>query len=487
MNTTVYKKLSLFLTLLTLVVWAQPALATGLRISDVRFEPARLSPGASPSVEFTVGWQNAWRNAKNHDAAWIFIKVQVRGSARWRHALLSPSPGIERISGSDGSAGPDFVVPEGRVGFFAQPGGEYRGDLEWRLRVALDPRVLERIRPGAELEAAVFGLEMVYIPSGPFYLGDPDPESLEYAAFFRSKTKGEPDGPFPVSSEEPIQVGPQAGRLYYQSHFNPQYEGDRAGPIPQAFPKGYRAFYIMKYEITQGQYAAFLNNLPDDATYFRAGFAGRYYYDLRGSIQMQKGRYLAVHPARPHNFVSWDDGCAFTDWAGLRPMTELEFTKAARGPGLPRFHEFPWGTSSKENLKRIVALNDDLVRDGPAKESRLREESRDVLGASYYWVLDLAGSLWERVVTAGHPVGRAYRGTHGDGRLTGYGFATNQDWPRGDDNPGGYGYRGGGYYQHGRPEGVFNPHSPIAYRRFGAWGGGPRYLAYGFRCVRTAP
>ena len=29
------------------------------------------------------------------------------------------------------------------------------------------------------------------------------------------------------------------------------------------------------------------------------------------------------------NFVSFTDALAFTDWAGLRPITELEYEKAA--------------------------------------------------------------------------------------------------------------------------------------------------------------
>ena len=33
----------------------------------------------------------------------------------------------------------------------------------------------------------------------------------------------------------------------------------------------------------------------------------------------------------------------------------------------------------------------------------------------------------------------------------------------------------------------FNPHSPISWRNYAAWAGGPRSIAYGFRCVRTAP
>jgi hypothetical protein len=130
------------------------------------------------------------------------------------------------------------------------------------------------------------------------------------------------------------------------------------------------------------------------------------------------------------------------------------------------------------------------MQTGDAAESRLTDATRDQLGASYYWVMDLAGSVWERVVSAGHPRGRAFRGTHGDGQLSGYGIASNADWPSGDHDGGGYGYRGGGYYERAveqrQSDREFNPYSPVAWRSFGAWGGGPRSVAYGFRAVRTA-
>jgi hypothetical protein len=100
--------------------------------------------------------------------------------------------------------------------------------------------------------------------------------------------------------------------------------------------------------------------------------------------------------------------------------------------------------------------------------------------------MDLAGSVWEKVVSIGHPAGRAFRGTHGDGNLTHYGAATNDDWPRRDEGGGGYGYLGGGFYEQGMKFTEFNPYSPIAYRRYGAWGEAPRSLAYGFRAVRSA-
>lgn len=167
-------------------------------------------------------------------------------------------------------------------------------------------------------------------------------------------------------------------------------------------------------------------------------------------------------------------------------MTELEFEKACRGPSQPIPHEFPWNTNNKDKLQRVVHTNDELQLLNNLQESELNDSNRDQFGASYYWVMDLAGSLWERCVTIGDSVGRSFKGTHGDGMLAPHGFASNADWPKGSTETAGFGFRGGGYYEHHMQYGGFNPHSPIGYRNFGSWPGGARSLAYGSRFVRTA-
>lgn len=459
-----------------LLLVAAPLPATGLTVSS-----ASLSrDGASLTVTCDVTWRNAWRNERNHDAAWLFVRLSVGKEGRSRRARLAPS-------GHTASGPLDVRLPEDRAGVFVIPSGPHRGAVQTTVRLALDPAALDGVPPAEPVTPVAYGLEMVSIPAGPFFLGDPDPIALEFGGFFRAGANGAPDGLFPVASEAGIEVGPEPGRLDYRVK-HPEYQGDRRGPVPAAFPKGTAAFYVMKYEVSQGEYAAFLNTLGDEASYFRAIHAGRDYATTRGSIALVDGRYVAAFPARPANRVSWDDGCAFADWAGLRPMTDLEWVKACRGPERPSVgRAFPWGTASKARLLRVVRPDDDLVTSGDADESRLSDETREVFGASFYWVLDLAGSVWEKVVTLGHPAGRAFRGTHGDGRLTPYGFATNDDWPKGDEGRGGFGYLGGGHYEHGKPEGDFNPHSPVSFRRFGSWGDAPRSLAYGFRAVRTAP
>ncbi|MCC6462338.1 MAG: SUMF1/EgtB/PvdO family nonheme iron enzyme, partial [Saprospiraceae bacterium] len=253
------------------------------------------------------------------------------------------------------------------------------------------------------------------------------------------------------------------------------------------FPKGYRGFYVMKYEISQGAYAGFLNALSREQSQMRANFGGKGYAKYRGTIRQGEEGYVADSPERPCNFLSWDDAMAFADWCALSPMTELEYEKACRGGRLPAPRDFPWGSVDKFQVERRVDADGDLVHLGGMPESDLSAATLAEFGASHYWVFDLSGSLWERCITVGDSVGRAFAGTHGDGVLSWYGFANNQDWPSGISATKGFGFRGGGFYHPNRGYGDFNPFSPVSYRPFGAWSGGNRSEAYGSRLVRRSP
>jgi formylglycine-generating enzyme required for sulfatase activity len=464
------------LSLALLVTMAAPAAANELRIETRGV--ARSSGAPTLRVEANVSWKNAWRNPRNHDAVWLIVKLRGKPGASWQHGKLR----AVRAAGATPAA--SCTVSTDRIGSFCAASATYRGDVAWQLVLEVEPgRLAEADIAAGTVEAMVFGVEMVYVPAGPFTIGDPDPRSVEAFAFYRSDAAGNHAGTLRITSEAEIPVGRAGGSLFYKAA---QYTGDALGPVPAAFPKGTRAFYVMKYEILQGQYATFLNAIPDSAAAIRSPAGARGYYEQRGSIRLTNGRYGTASPDRPANYMGWDDGTAFADWAGLRPWTELEFSKAARGPVEPVSGDFPWGTASKERLLRRNQPNDELLQTGDAAESRLTDQTRDVLGASYYWVMDLAGSVWEKVITIGHPRGRAFLGTHGDGEITRNGLATNADWPLGDDDAGGYGYRGGGHYLRGSAEGPLNPHSRVEQRPYGSWGGGPREVAYGFRAARSA-
>lgn len=450
---------------------------TDVTIENVAFIAPRES-GEPMRAVFDVSWKNAWRSARNHDAAWIFLKLR-RENGSFTHVRLAAAG--HSVVSTQVSGAPTATIepsPDG-VGAMIYSSQPYGGDVAWRISLMLDQERAEEDYPSGRL--SVYGIEMVHVPEGPFYAGDVDPKAYEFGAFYRSSASGEPDGLFSVASESEIPVGQEAGAISYRPG---EYEGDANGPIPAPFPKGFAAFYVMKYELTQGQYAAFLNTLSDAATYDRTNFGGRNYYENRGTIRLEDGRYVAASPGRPMNFLSWDDGLAYVDWAGLRPMTELEFAKAARGPDRPGPSAFPWGTSSRDQIARIVDPNDELSIAGGRSEAELTDATRPVFGASYYWVMDLAGSVWERVISIGSPDGRAFQGSHGDGVLGSHGRATNEDWPHTYTGGAGHGYRGGGFYNQGQSVHEFNPYSPVSYRRFGAWAGEYPSVAYGFRGAR---
>jgi formylglycine-generating enzyme required for sulfatase activity len=440
-------------------------------------------------VKIDLSWNNAWHNSRNYDAAWIFFKYKATNTFftadEYLHALVEPTGHRLLINHVPGSPGPVFETSEDRRGMFIYCSSAFRGNLKWTLEITLDKTILSDPAFGNNkylLDA--FGIEMVYIPAGTFTLGDPDSLARKHYSFFKSGENGQPDGLYTISSEEEITVGKNKSNLYYMSD-RANLRGDQKGIIPQTFPKGYQAFYIMKYETSQGLYAQFLNSLSSYASHQRVNFAGKQYYKYRGSIVMKDDKYEALAPERPCNFISWDDACALADWAALRPMTELEFEKACRGPLKPISHEYPWNTNTKDNLQRYVNKDNNLVWSDGVKESDLTDKNRDKFGASYFWVMDLSGSQWERCVTVGDSTGRSFQGSHGDGVLSGSGFATNKDWPTGSSQTSGFGFRGGAYYEHNRPYGDFWPQCPIAYRDFASWAGGSRVLSYSSRFVRA--
>jgi formylglycine-generating enzyme required for sulfatase activity len=232
----------------------------------------------------------------------------------------------------------------------------------------------------------------------------------------------------------------------------------------------------MKYEITQGQYADFLNVLTRDqqATRCQASTTlGGYMYSVwtlavqrRNTVQLTTDPgspaprgYTTVTRDRACNWVSWADGCAFTDWAGLRPMTELEFEKACRGPLDPVAGEYAWGNTNISATPAILydgsgmetAINgncnyDKCYPDGPYRVGFYMKKgsTRQEAGASYWGIMELSGNLLERPVTVGNATGRLFTGLHGDGMLTSGGEAdfTALKWP--DATANGAGCRGGG-------------------------------------------
>ncbi|WP_422080805.1 SUMF1/EgtB/PvdO family nonheme iron enzyme [Ulvibacterium sp.] len=443
--------------------------------------PILYMEGNTAYTIFNVGWDNAWNNGKNNDAVWLFFKLIPREGG-YRHIQVMDD-GHTTVSTFSDDLDLGFEVPTDGTGLFLFPKNSFRGKVEATVKVILDPKSLENVNT-RNSSFATLGIEMVHIPKGGFELGDPSSKALDFGSFYKPDEKGNVAGPVSVASENQEFEVSETGDIHYRVS-EEGYEGDQKGVIPSTYPKGVSSFYIMKYEPNEGQYANFLNSLDQNQIVNRLIFDESDYYTQGGTITQEKSRYSSKYPNKPCMFMGWDDAMAYADWAGLRPMTEFEYTKATRGTGTPTAGELPWGSSNKEKMQRLPDPNGVLAMLNGWDESRLTEANKAYFGASYYWVMDMAGSLWERVITVGHPMGRSYTGSHGDGLLSSNGNATNKDWPTGEETSGGIGFRGGGFYGYDREYHEFNPFSPIAYRPYGGWQGGMRNNSYGARFVRS--
>jgi formylglycine-generating enzyme required for sulfatase activity len=209
----------------------------------------------------------------------------------------------------------------------------------------------------------------------------------------------------------------------------------------------------MKYEVTQQQYVDFLNTLTQTQATQRKYSGSTNRYAITGSMV---GSYATTNPNVACNYLSWRDDAAYADWSGLRPMTELEFEKACRGPLAAVSGEYAWGTADKVNsdytlsgagtASEGIATNysttagnaiqyytsNNLIG-GPVRvgifAANVLNSGRVSSGASYWGIMELSGNMWERPITIGNAEGRAFTGTHGDGVLTSDGDGDAPTWP----------------------------------------------------------
>lgn len=166
-----------------------------------------------------------------------------------------------------------------------------------------------------------------------------------------------------------------------------------AGSFPMGVPQGDRdggrdeyprhdvyvdAFYIDKFEVTNGQYLAFVkatgHRIPQNPK--------------NATRNLWQGETITESLTdRPVINVDWADAEAYCRWAGKRLPTEAEWEKAAKGTSDRRF---PWGNVEPTN--KHLNFNQQWIG-----EKTLMPVGSYEAGKSPFGVYDMAGNVWEWV------------------------------------------------------------------------------------------
>lgn len=408
------------------------------------------TPSVSGStVTFTVKWDNSWSvttGPSNWDAVWIFVKRQScvsNASSPWIHATIA-------TSGNSVTGG---VLQVDQV-------SDNKGVFIKRIapgvgNISLATVTLTLSSPIGSDNIGVYGMEMVNIPQGEFYIGDG-----------LTNLRGFSDGS--ATNPKLITAAIQAAGLGDASNYQRDNLGSSVA-LPSTFPIGYDRFYCMKYEITAGQYVAFLNtlsynqqlrmqrdyqanNTPPESpagTEFHCWPCGN--NSARIVIATPGNNTSQIKPAVYANDLNTngvynedEDGLglpvvlnaknifSFLDWAAIRPMTEFEYEKACRGPLNPVSLEFSWGSTDFNNNYNVSnygssSATNSVVSLGnsPMGTNRLYRvgmsatatSNRVVAGATYYGLSDMTGNVWESCIGGWSVDFSDFTSQNGDGNL----------------------------------------------------------------------
>ncbi|WP_462252121.1 hypothetical protein [Ferruginibacter sp.] len=478
------------ITLLTLFFLLQNGKANNVVISNVNLVN---NGGNNIYVQFDISWENSWRilnGPANYDGVWIYFKYKT-ATGNWVHLNLNSITAADLIPATlaywRSSYGAVMHRSASNLGI---------GNISIAgVRLAVDNTVPYNI------ELRAFAVEMVYIPASTVVngnglaLGDGDgifTESIN--AFHKQGLDIYAVTGVGFSGLDLISVdvnGIDDAEIEEPNSFtiaDASGDGIQNLAISNAFFPVSSAIWCMKYEVTQGAYRDFLNTLnlaqqttrtansPTSATgtgALTASGTGRNFLEIKfpSSIglpatygcdasgnnifdEANDGEFAAC------NFLGWTDLAAWLDWAGLAPMTEMNFERICRGHTSAGFNvpvngEFAWGTTAisgnsftltapftaTETVSNSSAVLGNAsygnLTTGPLRNGifATATSNRITSGASFFGVMDMSGNLTEACVTVGNVAGRSYNKTGvanssiGDGKISFNGNAIANYWP----------------------------------------------------------
>lgn len=348
--------------------------ANGISIQKVSISDTNRT-AKTASIKFNISWDNSWRDSINWDAAWIFVKYREPKDSIWKYRHLTMSP-----AGNDpgtGTASMKFSFPADNKGVFYYRQSIGSGNIKMDSIKLTWNYGADGVTMIDSIELKVFATEMVYVPTGSFCIGDGNGTSRSSYSF---QLKNAPNNYVTITDKwSPLvntfvninSTGSDDAILYnngirISGLDGIDINGDKITDY-QDFPTGYRSFYCMKYEVSQGQYADFLNTLTlrdssnmynyadttkmkkVNAKYKNALQSLDPYFTYtpidfqRHTIQFDsvEVKYTVTRPDRAFAVNNSNYYLSFSDWAALRPMSELEYEKACRGPLPPTYKTYP--------------------------------------------------------------------------------------------------------------------------------------------------
>ena len=336
------------------------------------------------SVGFTVAENNVTTGTSAgggayNTADWVFVKFSTQAGAdgSWNHATLT---------GGVVGAGATLTAATDNKGVFLD---HTANSAYWTAGTTVTWNFSADGVDGKSAIVKVFAISMVRVPSGSYVYNAGNAGGSTFNNY-GNNAQATVTGPG-------VALGTGLNNLPLNA--------------PVGWPNGYNSFYIGRYELTQGQYADFLNTIP-------SGSAATLYAPTVGSGHNMTNsgtypnKYAAVDPNAAKNYLSYADAWSYFSWSGLRPPTEMEFEKAGRDISVGSdARMYPWGNTAPDLItytppnetgtciKRYLNYNNtagcvkvlDVGRYMSGDVYRTPAET----GASPWGIADLAGNVWE--------------------------------------------------------------------------------------------